>query len=1286
MADIVKQLDEDSREIVNHMETSTVLPQEMLVKIQTSTLFLNTSDSSNSSACRSKSGKAKKCVSFCESDQFYDTLYQTPFVNEEEEIIEDALHVDIESMISGDDCSSSHVSFTTLDKATAGSAFDTESFEDFPLRLSQVESEGPDRFSMDLVIQKLMNFQISLQPTIATETVGDVAAIATGDNNLSNPAPQSAFMDDDDEFIDRRQFSSNDDIMLELIRAASQSLIDHFKPSQDEPDESTLKKLQEDSMQMLLNEESDDENPVDKKAHPPTQVPTGAPLLKKNLLKADNFDKPSVQAAIREDLDIGFIGLDDGSFCLSGNVAASHHVIPNANGDFKEHTQLTSTSQSILLEHQTLPSTEISTSRMLPESSSSYFKADLKECSSSSKVPVLEAPISSITPLNQLAAPTAVSTTEETKAESQPKVPIEHSGSSPLPMCGVTTLDIHAGSSISTATSLDMERSSSYSTQSDILISSSSYVRGTQHLNLSNGDNDSDGHCDTDSLDCTPTFDNPISSTSDAIAFSAFAVSQLPPRSGGTRGILGGTYDCSKECSVATTIPCDSRRPSMYDTPPPTARDVVSDQTRVSPCSCVVPVTLTADSVDEEAITGLRSRRHERLQMHETTGIDMAKGRERYLKWKLYWNVFLLWLLLPILFCVIVYGVIPYDYAAAASNSGSPNNTSSSSVQRTNVRILKAGGSVYDTVSIDVWAACLIPWVLIMASASACAVQVYSSVISEVEFGVQIWKDSPLDYFKVAALTTSAALAMQILIFTSWGAGHVRNWLCMIAVASAVVGIMLQRMFYNNKGSETISAGKTDIFKRFMRGIFVLFCVSGVGFTIFTIVYAQFAILRSGSIGFLFATFFPLCRIILQTVVERCPGIFWRDCQNGLCASTVVTLVMCMWHGVFLSLIAACVASIHELIVLGSVELSLQLLVIYIIFKLPPPCAAIKDAYDDGESMRYIRHNSIMKNSRILNFGFEARRKVAVNSDCDIEFGMCGQSSELIDYKNADGMSLTAMIARDAKMLPDEEACKGTKADLVSPYSSHHISHEIDSIDISTTALQKATIKGCGRARTRDDDVYESRFATWLGVTWISGALTPLAFLICSALLSIGPNRRLFSAKVNNWRSVGGPSFGEVADIEVVAGIRRLWSLSIFDRDASDLHKLMWSVPTSARGSGYSEWGSAHLVAKMLCVSLAHMLMLAVGLILFRRRESKGRKEVISYSRRGTDRQTNTSKDPLDGGLNDSRTFCESSCDLCGLVSALLEYHYNIIALSTVMTMAIVLSVVFPWYGMNTSF
>ena len=350
MADIVKHLDEGSREIVNHTETLTVLPQEMLVKIQTSTLFLNTSDSSNSSTCKSKSGKAKKCVSFCESDQFYDTLYQTPFVNEEEEIIEDALHVDIESMISGDDCSSSHVSFTTLDKATAGSAFDTESFEDFPLRLSQVESEGPDRFSMDLVIQKLMNFQISLQPTIATETVGDVAAITTGDNNLSNPALQSAFMDDDDEFIDRRQFSSNDDMMLELIRAASQSLIDHFKPSQDEPDESTLKKLQEDSMQMLLNEESDDENPLDKKAHPPTQVPTGAPLLEKNPLKADNFDQPSVQAAIREELDIGFVGLDNESFCLGGNVAASHHIIPNANGDFKEHTQPTSTSHSILLE------------------------------------------------------------------------------------------------------------------------------------------------------------------------------------------------------------------------------------------------------------------------------------------------------------------------------------------------------------------------------------------------------------------------------------------------------------------------------------------------------------------------------------------------------------------------------------------------------------------------------------------------------------------------------------------------------------------------------------------------------------------------------------------------------------------------------------------------------------------------------------------------------------------------------------------------------------------------
>ena len=1303
MADIAKHLDNGETEIFKLTEPSAA---DVSCKMQASTLFPDTVSSSNNST---KSGKTKKCVSFCESDQFFDTYYQTPFVNEEEEIIEDALHVDIESMISGDDSSSSHVSFTTLDKATAGSAFDTASFEDFPLRLSQVESEGSDRFSMDLVIQKLMNFQISLQPTISTGIVEHVAVIPTEDTNISDLVLQSTFLDDDEEFIDRRQMSSNDDMMLELIRAASQSLIDHFKPSKEEPDESSLKKLQEDSMQMLLNEESDEENPVRSKALPLTGLSTSVPVIDKGHVEEAKSEIPSIQAAILKEPTIGLIGLDGPSLSVCENEVTSHHVIPNANGDFKEQIQLTGTSQSTLLEQQALySSSEISYCGKLPESSSSYFIPDLKECSSSSKVQVLQAPkecsssskvqvlqapISSTMSLTQLAAPLAVSITEGTKVESQPMVLTKHSSSTPLSHCSATTLDMNTDSTQVLATSPDKERSSMHLTQSVMPIISTLSKGSAQDLGYSNGKGTD--HIDDD-LQKGITMDYSIPSITDTITFNTRATNELSCKSRDINGNRNSSemYDCLKEGSVGTTNPCDSRRPSLYDTPPPTGRGVESDQMRGRPYNCVVPIS---DDLDAQASNGLRSRRQERLENHEATGIDMAKGRERYLIWKLYFNVFLLWLLLPIIFCVIIYGVIPYDYAATVNHNGTSNNSSLSTVQNSHVRVLKAATNTDSdaVLSIDVWAVCMIPWILIMASASASAVQIYSTVISEVEFGVQIWQDSPLDYFRVATLAISAALAMQILIFSSWGPGHVRNWLCMIAVASGVVGLLLQRMFYAKKdpNATSITEEKVDIFKRFMRGLFILFCISVVGFTIFTILYAQFAISRGGSIGFLLATLFPFCRVVLHTIVERCPGVFWRDCKGGLCAGAIVTLVMSMWHGVFLSLIAACVASIQELIVLGAVELSLQLFVIYIISRLPPPCATLKDAYNDAHSGRLACHNTSMKNSRLLNFGFEGRQKVAVNSDFDIEYGIDGIdgmpcNTDECNGTETDGISSTALAAGNTGVISIDEVHKGAKkSDLAtSSLNNHIISFDNNDIDAGTTALHKTSIKGRGRMRTHDDDVYESRLATWLGVTWISGALTPLAFLICSALLSIGPNRRLFSAKVNNWRSVGGPLFGEVADIEVVAGHSRLWSLSIFDRDASDLHKLMWSVPSSSKGSKHSEWGSTHLVGKMLCVSLAHIAMLAIGLLWFSKRERRGKKEVVMLNlQRNTEIRR---KELLNNGSNDSRTPNDSrtSCGLCGLMNALLEHHYNIIALSTVMTMAIILSVVFPWYGMNTSF
>ena len=52
----------------------------------------------------------------------------------------------------------------------------------------------------------------------------------------------------------------------------------------------------------------------------------------------------------------------------------------------------------------------------------------------------------------------------------------------------------------------------------------------------------------------------------------------------------------------------------------------------------------------------------------------------------------------------------------------------------------------------------------------------------------------------------------------------------------------------------------------------------------------------------------------------------------------------------------------------------------------------------------------------------------------------------------------------------------------------------------------------------------------------------------------------------------------------------------------------------------------------------------------------------------------------------DSQNNYRPSKDIFGLINALLEYYFNTIALGAILTMAIVFSVIFPWYGMNTAF
>ena len=188
------------RSILEKDETENILGDVESQSINISIVPLTSGTTVTKSAISTvKAPKARrKMVSFSANDQFYATEYQEPYINEGD-VFDDHQQIDLASMISGEDVSSSQCSFAALDKATAGSAFDSASFDDLPLRLSLVESEGPERFSMDQVIQKLMNLQFAFQPSESIATISNCESREEEDvslkrNSLLNSKSTTATM------------------------------------------------------------------------------------------------------------------------------------------------------------------------------------------------------------------------------------------------------------------------------------------------------------------------------------------------------------------------------------------------------------------------------------------------------------------------------------------------------------------------------------------------------------------------------------------------------------------------------------------------------------------------------------------------------------------------------------------------------------------------------------------------------------------------------------------------------------------------------------------------------------------------------------------------------------------------------------------------------------------------------------------------------------------------------------------------------------------------------------
>ena len=107
---------------------------------------------------------------------------------------------------------------------------------------------------------------------------------------------------------------------------------------------------------------------------------------------------------------------------------------------------------------------------------------------------------------------------------------------------------------------------------------------------------------------------------------------------------------------------------------------------------------------------------------------------------------------------------------------------------------------------------------------------------------------------------------------------------------------------------------------------------------------------------------------------------------------------------------------------------------------------------------------------------------------------------------------------------------------------------------------------------------------------------------------------------------------------------------------------------------------------RLLGISIYHCILLGSGVYWLHRRgtpeaeiilQEKKRESSKNRSNRSVDSSTNSEDDDVpctDRGV---------SRDVWGLLSAVLEYHTTVVALAMILSLSVVFSVVFPWYGMN---
>ena len=743
-------------------------------------------------------------------------------------------------------------------------------------------------------------------------------------------------------------------------------------------------------------------------------------------------------------------------------------------------------------------------------------------------------------------------------------------------------------------------------------------------------------------------------------------------------------------------------------------------------------------------------RRRERFNRQKCVSSDMSKGIEKYSKCKLFFTTVLLWFVLPAVTCSIVYGVIPYcDTVSSSSGSGSDGHYSISTTSN-------------HCSGVGLWDATLIPWILIMSTVAALSLEIYSSVISGIEFNENPYEKSPSICFWCAFFSISASMAMQCAIFLLSKTGQTRNWLAEMSTGFLVILIILSRIFYLSQKSSisnistvsTVSTAKESgkTFRHFLFGLFLLILGSCVGYSCFAIAYAQFSTTANDIVGYILAFIFPFLRLFVIRLVESGPYLKWGSQRGQLCAGTIVTILASLWHGVYGCLVIAtsplsgqyCIQALVESVIQGAIILEILSLPSSHTLKNPdeellrPITSGIKYKYTSrshsarsplGLEIEMQTHTHTQNHTQnytqnhtqnhTQNYAQNYAQKYSQNftpnswrSKSSIAVDMSSRSTGRLlngsdspqgsvndDDKNNEknenlkneknGNSRNENRNNENRNNENRKNESRKKDRSPSSFIGTRLYTKLSKITkISNISMNgKIQFFPCmnflyylkkKRLRTSDDDTRETQLSSFLGITWITGTFTPLAFLTCSAVISLGYNKKLFTSELIK---IENEITGMLMDGAVYTHPERVWSLNIFN----------------------DQGHISHFVYVLIGISLLHIILMVAGTgLLCNSGLSLCKNENSNLNSNLNSDSININEGDVLGQMELARTDSEERTtnlqnlqkneinlqknDVWGLITGLIRFHYNIIALSTVATLALIFSIVFPWYGMNISF